>query len=327
MISNHILSRVGRTPVVQLDVDWLKNICLFAKLEFYNPTGSVKDRAASYIIDKLLKLGKINKETTMIESTSGNFGIALAAYCKLNGLKFIAVVDPHITPVNEMLIRLFGGRVIKVTEVDENSGYLLNRIQKVKQSVAEIENSYWVNQYGNPYNAEAYYYSLGEELCNTFEHIDYLFVGVSSGGTITGVSNKVKERFGDTRVIAVDIIGSVIFGHPPKKRYIPGIGSSLAPEILKNARIDDVVMIDEVSTIQMCHELLSKHFIFAGGSSGSVMAGVKKYFSGKKVKGSPNVVTIFPDRGERYADTVYNKEWYTDFIRIKDPGASAMGEQ
>jgi len=310
----HILSHVGFTPLVRLDVNWDPEIRLFAKLEFYNPTGSVKDRAASYLISRLLELGKIDKDTTMIESTSGNFGIALSAYCKFYGLKFIAVVDPHITSINEMLIRSYGARVVKVTEPDENGGYLLTRIKKVKELVVEITNSYWVNQYGNPYNAEAYYYSLGREINDELEQLDYIFMGVSSGGTITGVSNKIKEKFPGAEIIGVDIVGSVIFGHPAKKRYIPGIGSSLVPDILRGSRIDSVVMVDEMTTIRMCHELLSEHSIFAGGSSGSVFAAVKKYFANREKGKMRNVVMLFADRGERYANTVYNKEWYSDFL-------------
>jgi cysteine synthase A len=189
----------------------------------------------------------------------------------------------------------------------------LNRIKKVKELSNEIDNSYWVNQYANPYNAEAYYHTLANEICDHVENIDYIFLGVSSGGTITGVSNKIKEKFPQAKVIAVDIYGSVIFNNPPQKRYIPGIGSSMVPEILKKAKIDDVVMIDEISTIEMCHELLNEYYIFAGGSSGSVFAAIKKYFAGEKINKKVNVVTVFADRGERYANTVYNEEWYRDF--------------
>ena len=116
-------------------------------------------------------------------------------------------------------------------------------------------------------------------------------------------------------MIGVDIVGSVIFGNPPKKRYIPGMGSSMVPDILKEAKIDDVVVVDEVSTIKMCHELLNTHQVFAGGSSGSVFAAIKKYFKGKRVDKKLNVVTIFPDRGDRYTNTIYNHEWYTSFTK------------
>jgi cysteine synthase A len=313
MILNDYLENVGNTPLLHLEIDHPLELDLYAKLEFCNPTGSVKDRAANHIIQKLLDRKEINKDTTLIESSSGNFGIALAAYCKKHGLKFIAVIDPCINPINQTLMQAYGATVIKVDVPDCNGGYLLNRIEKVKQLKEEIDNSYWVNQYGNPYNAEAYYKTLGQEICDSMEYLDYLFLGISSGGTITGVSQKVKERFPDAQVVAVDIYGSVIFGNPPRKRYIPGIGSSMVPDIIKQAKIDDVVMVDEVATIDMCNELLCRYNIFAGGSSGSVLAGIKKYFSNSKINGRKNIATIFPDRGDRYATTVYNSEWCEHF--------------
>jgi N-(2-amino-2-carboxyethyl)-L-glutamate synthase len=318
MIYDHILSTVGHTPLIRIEVKekGLENLRLYAKLEFLNPTGSVKDRAASYVIRKILEKKEIDHDTTLIESSSGNFGIALAAYSKLNRLRFICVVDPHLTKMNEMLMKSFDAEMVKVTTPDENGGYLLNRIRKVKQLCGEIENSYWVNQYGNPYNAEAYYHSLGGEICSDMKQLDYIFLGISSGGTITGVSRRIKENFPKAKVIAVDIIGSVIFGHPPKKRYIPGIGSSMVPDILNHSKIDDVVMMDEVTTIAGCHELLTRHNVFAGGSSGSAYAAIKKYFKEHpgELTGHPvNVVTVFPDRGERYCHTVYDEQWCTEF--------------
>lgn len=275
MIQYHILSTVGNTPMIQIRMEKFKNIRLFAEAEFLNPTGSVKDRAACYVIKKLLENKEIDKNTTMIKSSSGNFGIALSAYCKYNGLKFICVVDPCISPMNEMLVRVFSGLVIKVTTPDESGGYLLNRIQRVKQLCDEIKNSYWINQYGNSYNAEAYYHSLGWEICDEIEQLDYIFLGINSGGTLTGVSRWIKEKFPGAKVIAVDIIGSVFFGHPPQKRYIPGIDSSIVPDIINHTKIDEVVMMDEVSTIKACYEMLEKYNVFAGGSSVSVYAAIQ----------------------------------------------------
>lgn len=313
MISS-ILEKVGRTPLIQIKSNELQNINLYAKLEFYNPTGSVKDRAADYIIKKLLALGEIDKDTTLIESSSGNFGIALSAYCKKYGLKFCCVIDPNINSINETIIKKLSTSTIKVLEPDLNGGYLLERIKKVRELLIHIPNSYWINQYANPYNAEAYYNTLGIELCDEIKNIDYVFLGVSSGGTITGVSQKVKERYPHAHIIAVDVEGSVIFGGVPQKRHIPGIGSSMVPEILKQAKIDEVVIVDEISTINMCHELLENHSIFAGGSSGSVYAAINKYFSDKSFMSKPNVVAIFPDRGDRYSNTIYSKDWYSNIL-------------
>lgn len=314
MLFNNITNEVGRTPLVNLKSDDLSNIILYAKLEYYNPTGSMKDRAASYVIKKLLEKNIIDKETTLIESSSGNFGIALSVYSREADLKFYCVVDPKISPINEFLIKMLSTKMIKVNKPDNAGGYLLTRIEKVKELCSLIPNSYWINQYCNPLNAEAYCNTLGVEICDELDDIDYIFIGVSSGGTITGVSRKIKERFKRAKVVAVDIAGSVIFGGQPEKRNIPGIGSSMVPEILKMAHIDDIVIVDEASTIKMCHELLKNHSIFAGGSSGSVFAAIKKYFNNKKLNRTPKVVAIFPDRGERYANTIFSQQWYKKHI-------------
>ncbi|GMQ56231.1 2,3-diaminopropionate biosynthesis protein SbnA [Vallitalea sediminicola] len=302
------LEQVGNTPVINLSDKMFHDLNIYIKLEFFNPTGSVKDRAASFILNKLISNGEIDKDTIIIESSSGNFGIALASYCKMLGLKFYCVIDPNITYINEMLIRKLSTEVFIVKEHDENGGYLIERIKKVKRLQAQHENTYWINQYGNPYNAEAYYMTLGNELCNEINPIDYIFIGVSSCGTITGVSQRIKGKFPKARVIAVDIVGSVIFGGKSKKRYIPGIGSSMQPENLRKARIDDVIQVTEEETIDMCNYLLENHQIFAGGSSGSVMVAIHNYFRDRKLT-NVNVVAIFADRGDRYGTTVYNKEW------------------
>lgn len=308
---NNILNKVGNTPLISLQMKENPNLNIFSKLEFYNPTGSVKDRAACYIISRLLNEGIINKDTTLIESSSGNFGVALSAYAKLNGLKFICVIDKTTLPVNEMLIRLQGAEVICITEPDQHGGYLMNRIKKIQEILSTTDNIYWINQYGNPLNAQAYYNSLGKEIC--FEaprqKLDYLFMGISSGGTITGVSRKVKEMYPNVKIIAVDVYGSVIFGGKARKRFIPGIGSSMRPDILNDAKIDDVVYVNEEETISSCRELLEVHNLYAGGSSGSVYAAIKKYFAQNEVDSQVNIMCVFADRGERYITTIYDDNW------------------
>lgn len=316
MIHKDFLDNVGNTPLVRLRLPGLGQINLFAKLEGCNPTGSVKDRAALYILSKTLSTGEINKGTLIIESSSGNFGISLSSYCKKLSLKFCCVIDKNISPTNEVMINNLSDQVIKISEIDENGGYLLNRIKKVKELLSKIPNSYWVNQYGNPYNAEAYRETLGLEICDAFPKIDYIFIGVSSGGTITGVSQKIRESFPSAKIIAVDTEGSVIFGGKPRKRFIPGIGSSMVPSILKNAIIDEVVTVSEKSTVETCHILVKEHSLFIGGSSGSAVAAIYSYFKNKFFAVPPTVVTIFADRGERYLTTIYNEEWCKERFAI-----------
>ena len=308
MIYSGTLNNVGNTPLVRIADPSLPNINLYAKLEGNNPTGSVKDRASHYMLNKLLGKGKINYDTTIIESSSGNFGISLACFCGKMGLKSTIVIDPNILPINEYLISLHASRVIKVKERDETGGFLLTRTRLISKMVENDDSYYWTNQYGNPLVAEAYYQTLGMEICNDI-NVDYIFLGVSSGGTITGVSNQVKERYPNAKVIAVDVEGSVIFGNPPSRRSIPGIGSSMHPEILDKARIDDFVIVSENDTIRECRDFALKNYMLIGGSSGSVYAAIRKYFGENPHKRSANVVAIFADRGDRYASTVYNNEW------------------
>lgn len=321
---NNILDKVGNTPLIALKKDYA-NINVYAKLEFYNPTGSVKDRAAFYILNSLLNRGEIDQHTTIIESSSGNFGVSLSAYTKLKGLRFICVIDKNTLPVNEMLIRLQGAEVIYITEPDEYGGYLLNRIRKINEIIESTDNIYWVNQYANPLNAQAYYNSLGNELCLEAprQQLDYIFMGVSSGGTITGVSRKVKEKFPQAQIIAVDVEGSVIFGGEARKRFIPGIGSSLRPKILDKAIIDEVIMVNEEETMDSCTELLEKNNLYVGGSSGSVYAAVKKYFGESTFSKPINVMCVFADKGERYITTIYNDDWKKMVLEYKDKAVVA----
>jgi cysteine synthase A len=216
-IDINILGNPGNTPCIPLKLENLDSIKVYAKLEGQNPTGSIKDRAASYILNKLISMREVNEKTIIIESSSGNFGIALASYCRKFGMIFYCVIDKNISPENETILCKLATKVYKISEADENGGYLLNRIRKVKQILQENKNSYWVNQYENPYNAEAYYSTLGKEICDFVKDIDYVFIGVSSGGTITGVSQKIKEVYPLAKIIAVDIDGSIIFGGKPKK--------------------------------------------------------------------------------------------------------------
>lgn len=309
----NLLNAIGNTPLINLKDEELDNINLYVKLEGWNPTGSVKDRAANYVLNKLLQSGEITKNTTIVESSSGNFGIALANYCKKLGLKFCCVIDPNILPINEKIIRSLAYKVIKVTKRDKTGGFLLTRIALIKEMLASGGDYYWMNQYGNPYVAEAYYNTVGKEICDEV-NIDYLFAGVSSGGTITGMSRRVKETYPESTVVAVDTEGSVIFKNKPKKRYIPGIGSSMRPTIIEKAFIDDVVMIEECDAAATCMDLLKNHYILAGGSSGSCFTAIKRYFKGKKFDKKPNVVTIFADRGDRYENTIYNTEWVNKYM-------------
>jgi N-(2-amino-2-carboxyethyl)-L-glutamate synthase len=304
------LEQLGRTlrptPHVPLAVEHMN---LFAKLEYMNPVGSIKDRPAYWILKRAAERGEICDDTTVIESSSGNFASALAAFTRLVGLKFIPVIDPNISGTYESFLRRTCARVMKVTDRDDTGGFLKTRLQMVERLCATIPNAYWTNQYGNPDAVEAHYQLTAGEICADFDSLDYVFIGVSTGGTIAGMSRRLKERYPNVQIIAVDTQGSAIFGDKPRKRHIPGVGSSIVPPLLSFARIDDVVLIPERQTAAACRELLLTHGLFAGGSSGTVFAAVKRYATRMRGPGRPTVLFVCADRGTPYLDTVFDPAW------------------
>ena len=294
------------TPNVSLAVEGMN---LFAKLEYANPVGSIKDRPAYWILKRAAERGELDEETTVIESSSGNFASALAAFTRLLGVQFIPVIDPNISSTYENFLRLTCARVVKVEERDDTGGFLKTRLAMVKHLCANIPGAFWTNQYGNPDAMEAHYELTAGEICHDFESLDYVFVSVSTAGTIAGVSRRLKERYPGVKVIAVDTEGSVIFGGAPRKRYIPGIGSSIVPPLLSRAKIDDVVLIPESETVVACRELLTEHGLFVGGSSGTAYAAVKRYAPNMAGARRPTALFLCADRGTPYINTVFNPEW------------------
>ena len=296
------------TPHVPLAVPGMN---LFAKLEYMNPCGSIKDRSAYWILKRAAERGEISEGSTIIESSSGNFASALAAFTRLVGLKFIPVIDPNISGSHESFLRRLCPRVVKVEQRDDTGGFLKTRLQMVRHLCATIPYAYWPNQYVNPASVEAHYTFTAGEICDEFDSLDYAFIGVSTAGTIAGISRRLKERFPDVKIIAVDARGSVIFGDAPCKRHIPGIGSSIVPPLLSRALIDDVVLVSERETVAACRELLMTHGLFVGGSSGSAYAAVKRYAPRMPKDRLPTALFLCADRGTPYLDTVFDPTWVT----------------
>jgi cysteine synthase A len=303
---SEIAPYIGETPLYRLPAE---NIELYGKLEYFNLTGSVKDRAAYNILTSAIREGKIDEQTTIIESSSGNFALSLATICRHLGLKFIAVIDPNINGLNEQKIRELASGVVKVTDRDATGGFLLSRIRYIEEVMRTEQNVYWTNQYDNPDNFKGYYMTLGPEIIRELPVLDYVFVAVSSGGTITGLSKSLKEHYKNLTVVAVDVEGSVIFGSMPKRRHISGIGSSKASSILQHAIIDDVCIVSEPDIVRGANSLYEEHNIFAGGSSGAVWFAIREYFRHCNFSRRPVVAFVCPDHGESYRNTIYNANW------------------
>jgi cysteine synthase A len=310
-VCESVLDCVGNTPVVALR----RLFCdpdaeVIAKLELLNPGGSMKDRCARHIVEAGLREGSIPPGSRLIESSSGNFGIALAIAARVHGLRFTCVVDPKTTRANLAILRGLGVEVEIVTERDHAGGYLHSRIRRVQELLAVTPGAIWVNQYANERNWQAYYHGTGAELIEQLvDTPDYLFAPVSTSGCILGCSRRLRERFPDLRVTAVDAVGSVIFGGPPGPRELPGIGSSRVPELCRPEEVDEVVYVDDVDAALGCRELLIAEGIFAGGSTGAVVSAIGR--SLPRLPAPCRVVAIFPDRGDRYIDLVYDDDWLT----------------
>ncbi|GGG68257.1 2,3-diaminopropionate biosynthesis protein SbnA [Paenibacillus radicis (ex Gao et al. 2016)] len=304
-----IIDCIGQTPLVRLNALFAApGPAVYAKLEMMNPGGSMKDRPARYIIEQGLKDGTITPNTHLIESTSGNLGIGLAMAAKRYGLKFTCVVDPKITSTNLRLIRYLGANVDMVKTPDEQGSYLKSRISRVKELAEQDPNAYWINQYANPLNWQAHYHGAGEEIVQQMgDKLDYLVCAVSTTGSILGVSRRVKEAHPNVKVIAVDAVGSIIFGTPSRQRELPGIGANRVPELFMPDEIDQVIHVDDRDSVAGCLMLMEREGIFAGGSSGSIIAALQRLLP--TIPASSSVVTILPDRGERYLDSVYDEKW------------------
>jgi len=291
------------TPVVRLAHPRLH---LFAKLEYHSVVGSIKDRPAYYMLRDAIRRGAVHRTTTILESSSGNTGAALAVFCRILGLTFVPIVDPNIQKHYLRLLESAGARVERVDQRDETGGYLGTRLAKVKELLETTGDAFWTDQYRNRSAMAAHYELTAGDIVAAFPALDYVFVGVSTAGTIAGVSRRLKEHFPAVKIVAVDAEGSVIFGQKPRHRYIPGIGSSIVPDLLRHALIDDTVHVRELDTIDGCHALLQEHQILAGGSSGSSYAAIRSYPFREP---SPTVLFLCADRGTAYMDTVYDPAW------------------
>jgi len=304
-----VLSAVGNTPLVAL-----KNFMtgarfrLFAKLEGFNPGGSMKDRPAMRMIEQGMRSGFIRPGAVIIESSSGNMGIGLAQVCSYYGLRFICVVDPKTTQQNIRLLQIYGAQIELVAEPDPQTGeFLKARIDRVKSLLGSTENSFWPNQYANENNSNAHHQTMDEIVSAMRRKVDYLFCTVSTCGTLRGCSEYLRKHKLNTKVIAVDAKGSVIFNSEKTKRLIPGHGASVRPQLFRDDLANECVHVTDIDSVVGCRRLLRREAILAGGSSGAALMAVHHFQD--RIRPGSNCVVILPDRGERYLDTIYSDLW------------------
>ncbi|MFH8751975.1 2,3-diaminopropionate biosynthesis protein SbnA [Streptomyces rimosus] len=308
-----VLDTIGDTPLIELDRLFPDlPFRVFAKLEKFNPGGSVKDRVALNLLREKVSSGElVPGRSTVVESSSGNLAIGLAQVCRYFGLRFICVVDAKATEQNIAIIRSYRAQVEVITEPDPATGeYLPSRIRRVRELLRTIPNSYWPNQYGNPLNAAAHEQTMREVVASLDGRVDYLFCATSSCGTLRGCADHARTSKLSTKIVAVDAVGSAIFGgQPPTVRLLPGHGAALRPALFDPRAADHVVHVSDLECVRMCRRLVDREAILAGGSSGAVIAAVDRMRD--VIPDGSRVAVIFPDSGERYLETIYSDSWVT----------------
>lgn len=293
---------------VFLDVsDFVPDYRLYLKIEAINPAGSIKFKPAVAMIDGLEAQGVLGPGGRVIESSSGNLGIALSIVCAAKGYEFTCVTDVNASSEAVAIMRAYRARVVVIDKRDQRGGFLASRLAYIHDELRADPDLVWTNQYANPLNTEAHRRTTAREIHREFLDVDAVFVGAGTTGTLTGCARYFANHRPATKVIAVDIVGSTTFGTPAGRRHIPGLGTSRTPEIASLENVHDLVMVPERDAVRGCLELRDRYAILVGGSTGAVFSAVAGY-AGRLRHGSL-VVAISPDLGDRYASTVYEPGW------------------
>jgi len=311
-MTDSVLKAIGKTPLVQMSrVIPDLHFKLFAKLEGLNPGGSTKDRPAFSIIQHGIDTGRIGPDTVVIESSSGNMGIGLAQACAYHGLRFICVIDPKTTTQNVRLLQAYGAEVDMVLEPDETTGeFLQARLNRVNKLLGSMDNTFWPNQYSHRYNPIAHHQTMHEIVTDLDGKVDFLFCATSTCGTIRGCAEYARRHNLETRIFAVDAVGSVIFGGANCKRLLPGHGSAVRPALYHPYIAERCIHVTDLDCVLGCRRLVRHEAILAGGSSGAVLMAVERVKD--EIPAGANCAVIFPDRGERYLDTIYSDTWVAE---------------
>lgn len=299
-IANNVSELVGNTPLLKInnqDPDLKAE--LVGKLESFNPLSSVKDRISVGMIDKAEEEGLIDKDTVLIEPTSGNTGIGLAFVAASRGYRLILTMPDTMSIERRKLLAIFGAEIVLTPGANGMNG----AIAKTDELLEEIDNSFSVRQFSNPVNVETHYNTTAEEIWNdTDGNVDIVVGGVGTGGTVTGVGKKLKEsnKNPDVKIIAVEPASSpVLSGENPGPHKIQGIGAGFVPDIYQSELIDEIIQVKDEDASKTMLSLAAKEGILVGISSGAAAyAGIQ--LAKKEENRGKRIVVILPDTGERY---------------------------
>jgi cysteine synthase A len=301
-IPTNIADHVGGTPMVQLGRIAPEGVELLAKLEMFNPGGSVKDRIGVAMIEAAEAEGRIEPgRTTIVEATSGNTGIALAFVCAARGYDLVLTLPQGMSREREGLLRLYGAHV----QVTESMGGMSEAVAAA-QALARDPDAWLPDQFSNPANPAAHRRSTGPEIWQAVDgRIDYLVAGVGTGGTITGAGGYLKERNPNLRIVAVEPAASpVLSGGVPGPHKIQGIGAGFVPPVLDRDLVDEIVPVDDEDAIETARLVARREGVLAGISCGAAVWGALHVAARDEARGA-RIVVVLPDSGERYVSTPF----------------------
>ena len=309
MIYNSILDVIGNTPIVKINKIAKDLDCnLFAKCEFFNPGGSIKDRIGWKMVEDAEKTGRIKPGDTLIEPTSGNTGQGIALAAAVKGYKCIITMPEKMSQEKQIALEALGATIIR-TPTEAAFDHPDSHISVAKKLQKEIKNSHILDQYSNPSNPDAHYQNTAEEIIKDFgEDLDMIVISVGTGGTITGVASKLKEKIPKIKVIGVDPVGSILGGGTEISSYlVEGIGYDFFPDVLDNNLVDKYIKTHDEESFLMARRLIKEEGLLCGGSCGATM--VAALNASSKLKKNQNCLVILADGIRNYMTKFPNDDW------------------